>query len=293
VYSKTNSGISKLKSQKQLYGPNWESERTLFMKSKLMHTGSFDNCPPKNFLYNERDSLTEQREARRNAKMTNLTDREGSLKNSSRRISGNLMSPRTQKGDQMAEEKWKAPLDKNSDSYSKKMIKKNKGKGTNSRHFRKMSKMNMLPATDSCLNLASHRSSRSKKLSKSNGRKEMKAKIIKNTNSYKDSFPYEASRTIDADKQETLLSRHLNKEKGAKLLKNSNKIDPSEIKENLMVNEVSSKRYSEVMFKDNVFDSRDDSTSGINELNLLQELSNFTNMKMGKKGKTKQLIKFY
>ena len=105
LYSKTNSGISKLKSQKQLNGGNSESERTLFMKSKLMHTGSFENCPPKNFLYDERDSLTEQREARRNGKTASLVDREGSLKHSSRRISGNLKSPKTQEGDQTAEEK--------------------------------------------------------------------------------------------------------------------------------------------------------------------------------------------
>lgn len=52
------------------------------------------------------------------------------------------------------------------------------------------------------------------------------------------------------------------------------------MKENLMMNEMASKRYSEIMFKDAVFDSKDESTSGMNELNLLQELTNFTNMKM-------------
>jgi hypothetical protein len=62
------------------------------------------------------------------------------------------------------------------------------------------------------------------------------------------------------------------------------------IKENMLLNEMSSNRYSEVVFKDSVFDSRDDSISGINELNLLQELTNFTNMKMmkNKRGKQKQ-----
>lgn len=50
----------------------------------------------------------------------------------------------------------------------------------------------------------------------------------------------------------------------------------------------STNRYSEVLFKDNVFDSKDESMSGINELNLLQELTNFTNMKMLKNKKSKQ-----
>lgn len=96
--------------------------------------------------------------------------------------------------------------------------------------------------------------------------------------------------------------QRIRKEKSAKILKNRNKGKKFEaqnlaqetldnMKENITLNEGPSNRYSEVVFKDNVFDSKDESSSGINELNLLQELTNFTNMKMlrnNKNAKQKQ-----
>lgn len=136
------------------------------------------------------------------------------------------------------------------------------------------------------------RSSRSKKLAKSKERNTSKSSkqnskptLHSTIDSQKEAFPYvTSSRTIDDNSRQNSLHNGLPpKKKMTKKGKNKAQLEKLEA-----MNEIPSKRYSDVVFKDNVFDSKDDSTSGINELNLLQELTNFTNMKMVKDKRVRQ-----
>lgn len=86
-------------------------------------------------------------------------------------------------------------------------------------------------------------------------------------------------------KQQALISQSKSKQIPRSSQRNHYSKSPDEF---TGMQEHSSNRYSEVVFKDNVFDNKNDSTSEINELNLLQELTNFTNMKMLKNKHSKQ-----
>jgi hypothetical protein len=180
------------------------------MQKQLVHTGSFENYLDP--VYDKRDSLTEQRGSRGSKKLND--ERKCDTKGSSRRISDQVKIPSNKN---LCVTDSRAPINKNSESYKRKMLKKKKK--TNG------------------INYGSKGQLTSSNISQN-------------------------SRTNDAHHDYN--------------------------KENFCANEQSSKRYSEVLFKDAVFDSKDDSISGINELNLLQELTNFTNMKMLKNNKVKQ-----
>jgi hypothetical protein len=91
------------------------------MEKRMIHTGSFENYLDP--VYDERNSLTEQRETRKCKKLQD--GRKGSPKRSNRRISdqGKLTS---QLSKNLCVADSRAPINKNSDSYKRKFMKKKK-----------------------------------------------------------------------------------------------------------------------------------------------------------------------
>lgn len=156
------------------------------LKNRLAHTGSFEDCNIGNYLLDDRDSFTEQRNSRKRHKMSSL-EPSNSFKTSDRRISDNvkltthLEEPRT-------DSESRIPMCKGSDSYKQKFPRKKKSKTNSinymkakeklapnsSRHSRGNSRTNMVAQQDSCPNLIAQKAARPKKSSKSKERKDSK-----------------------------------------------------------------------------------------------------------------------
>ena len=231
-----------------------------------------------------KDSLAEEREIKWYKYSERSLNRENRRVSDQVRLLGAL-------NDNLWKDEFKAPLNKNSEGFNKKFMRKKtkfnnkqRVKTNTGKQLRSNWKSHVVLGNDINNNQLGKKSGRMKKGLKCNSKKDKRnnnSKSKKNrklTNiisligldSQSNNFTYEtSSRTID---EVGGRNPHLNKY-----------ITKDFDKENIGVNEKSSQRYSEMVKKEDIFESKEESISGVNELNLLQELTNFTNMKMMKK----------
>lgn len=156
LFSKTKNGLKTLKTQKNLLLTHTtEISKPQLINNQLLNAGSFDTYAPVSYFQTDKDSLTEEREARRHSNM-DVYDRNRSAKNSHRRISENLnlKSPPRLEDEPILGSAPRVPIDKNSDSYNKRFTKrkkktnsinymKNKTGPNSSRHNRTNSRTNV------------------------------------------------------------------------------------------------------------------------------------------------------
>lgn len=177
--------LTKLNTEKNLLLSAPSNERNQYLSRKLAHTGSFENYAPNWQMIDTNTSLTERRKSKGYFRPEAL-ERNITSKNSNRRISDNVKSPPRLEEDGLLIPNPKAPLSKISENYGKKnprkkktnsinyLKSKEKGTSSSSHHSRKHSEMQVLHAPNSASNILPQKTTKSRKQSRSNSRKDRK-----------------------------------------------------------------------------------------------------------------------